>query len=120
MILGHVRDSMPRVSLSLPGRSGPVLVEFIVDTGFEGDLSLPYSLIPHLEASFSLERDLRLANGLIQKQRAYHITLEWNNEERVAEIIVLENDPLLGAVLLDGMHVSLDMTDGGDVQIEPL
>ncbi len=45
MILGHVRDRFPRVSLSMPGRNGPLLVEFIVDTGFDGDLALPQSII---------------------------------------------------------------------------
>ena len=46
MILGHVRDYMPRVSLLLPGVNGLVSVEFILDTGFDGELSLPPSLLP--------------------------------------------------------------------------
>ncbi len=40
MIFGRVRGYMPRVSLVLPGMRGPLSVEFIVDTGFEGDLSV--------------------------------------------------------------------------------
>lgn len=33
MILGYVRDYLPRVTLSLPGLDGPLSVEFIVDIG---------------------------------------------------------------------------------------
>ena len=38
MIAGEYRDHFPRVWLTLPGSTGPVDVEFIVDTGFEGEL----------------------------------------------------------------------------------
>ena len=44
MILGYVRDHLPRVTIVLPGLNGDVPVEFIVDTGFDGDISLPSRL----------------------------------------------------------------------------
>lgn len=44
MIYGQFRDRFPRVPLDLPGRSGSVLVEFIMDTGFDGAITLPGSL----------------------------------------------------------------------------
>src|SRR5436305_1157960 len=100
MIAGYVRDYLPRILLSLPGHNSPVSIEFIVDTGFDGDLSLPGSLLGHLAASFSTERIIRLADGSTLTRPYYEIQLEWDGEERIAEITVLENDPLLGAVLL--------------------
>jgi hypothetical protein len=36
------------------------------------------------------------------------------------DVIVLENDPLLGTVLLHGSYVSLEMDDGGEVIIDEL
>lgn len=50
MIQGHVRDRLPRVLLSLPGEDGPFDVEFILDTGFEGELALPRAIAAPLIA----------------------------------------------------------------------
>ncbi len=119
MIFGHVRDYMPRVSLMLPGINGPTSVEFILDTGFDGELALPPSLLPQLDVSFFRERRLQIADGRIIVRVAYVIDLEWNEEQRQTEIMVLENAPLLGAILLDGSHVDLEMHSGGEVLIEP-
>ncbi len=100
MIHGYVRDYLPRILLSLPGHNGPVSVEFIVDTGFDGDLSLPAALLGQLDAAFSAERIIRLADGSIHRRPYYEILIDWDGEERLTEITVLENDPLLGALLL--------------------
>ncbi len=77
MMLGHVRNRFPRTYLALPGRSGPLLVEFIVDTGFDGDLALPQSVINRLEATVSDAHDVRLADGSQQERAYYEVSLEW-------------------------------------------
>lgn len=100
MIQGYVRDYLPRVTLWLPGQHGELAVEFILDTGFDGDVSLPSSLIQQLEATFSTERIVRLADGSQHRRPYYEMIMEWDGEERLTEITVLENSPLLGAVLL--------------------
>jgi clan AA aspartic protease len=120
MIEGYVRDYLPRVTLLLPGHNGPVAVEFIVDTGFDGDLSLPSSLVQQVDATFSTQRIVRLADGSKHYRPYYEIVLDWDEEERLTEITVLENSPLLGAVLLDGYLVEIEMTTGGRVQISRL
>lgn len=38
---GLVRDRFPTVVLQVRGRSGQREIEFIVDTGFDGELALP-------------------------------------------------------------------------------
>ena len=119
MIFGCVRGYMPRVSLVLPGMRGPLSVEFIVDTGFEGDLSLPGSLLAQLDAGYVTERSLQMVDGSIIKRLAYLIDLEWGDEIRPTEIMVLENAPLLGAILMDESHLDSDMRTGGEVVIEP-
>ena len=119
IILGHVRDYFPRVTLTLPGVQGPVSVEFIVDTAFDGDLSLPNSLIARLDVEFATERLLQMVDGTIIKRYAYLIDLDCNQGTRPTEIMALENAPLLGAVLMDESHVDLDMRSGGEVSIEP-
>lgn len=120
MIFGHVRDRFPRVSLNLPGLDGPVVVEFILDTGFDGDLALPASLIAQLETTESEFRWVRLADGQAQQRRASEIMLDWNDEERITEVLALENPPLLGVGLMEGNLLQAEMQTGGEVSLEPL
>ena len=40
MIYGQFRSRFPRLTLTLPGLKGPLDVEFILDTGFDGELAL--------------------------------------------------------------------------------
>ncbi len=120
MILGYVRDYLPRVQITLPGRNGPLTIEFTIDTGFDGDVALPSSLVGQVEAVFSTERIIRLADGSMLRRPYYEMMLDWDGEPRHTEITVLEGNPLLGAVLLDGFFLQIEMTDGGSVQIERL
>lgn len=118
MILGHVRDYLPRVTLALPGLHGPLNVKFIVDTGFQCDLSLPSFLVAQLDTVYMTDRIVRFADGT-RSIRPYHeMSLDWDGEEREVEITVLENNPLLGAILMDGFSLHVDMVDGGEVVIE--
>ena len=120
MILGHVRDRFPRVSLSLPGREGAVSVEFIVDTAFDGDLALPSSLIAQLEAEIAEAQIIRFADGTERERPRYEMTLIWGDEERVTEVLALENPPLLGVGLMEGHLLQAEMQTGGEVSLEPL
>ena len=63
MILGHVRDGFPRVTLTLPGNQGPLNVEFIIDTAFDGELSLPNPVLAQVQAALQMDKAVRLADG---------------------------------------------------------
>jgi len=120
MMLGHVRDHFPRISLSLPGRSGPLVTEFIVDTGFDGDLAFPQSVVNCLEATPSDAHDVRMADGSQQARAYYEIDLEWQEEDRMTEVLVLDSQPLLGVGLMEGHLLQAEMLTGGEVSLEPL
>lgn len=117
---GHVRDRFARLMLALPGRDDTVTVEFIVDTGFDGELALPPSLLNTLEAAYVGDRPLLLADGSVRRRPFYHIVMEWDDEERPVEVIALDGNPLLGVELLEGSLFQAEMTDGGEVLVEPL
>ena len=120
MTLGHVRDNLPRVTLPLPGIAGKMFIEFIVDTGFDGELALPSSLVRQLEAAYQGDKPILLADSFARSQPSFEVVLEWDDEPRPTEILVLEGVPLLGSVLLAGSFLQAEMTDGGEVSIEPL
>ncbi|MGI4792065.1 MAG: hypothetical protein ACRYFS_24850 [Janthinobacterium lividum] len=120
MMQGTFRDEHPRIVLSLPGMQDRLDVEFIVDTGFAGDLSLPIRLINQTEVTLMGFRDRRLATGQEFRCPYCSIMLEWDGEVRLTEVLVLEGDPLLGTVLLREYLILVEMTDGGEISIEPL
>lgn len=120
MIFGVFRDEHPRLTLTLTGATGEFPVEFIVDTGFAGDLSLPSHLAEQLADEFSGFSERRLANGQRFQCRVHEIFLTWNDEIRPTEVLVLEGDPLLGTVLLRDHLLQMEMTDGGEISVDTL
>ncbi len=120
MMLGAFRDDHPRITLPLPQAGTVINVEFIIDTGFVGDLALPAHLAGLLDGTFAGFGERRLANGQYLKCRTYEIMLDWNDEPRPTEVLVLEGDPLLGTVILREHLLQMEMMDGGEVSIEAL
>ena len=118
MIQGHVRDNFPRVILSLPGPQSYINIEFVLDTGFDGELSIPSALIRELNTNFVTNRDILLADGSVRLTSLYEIMLDWDDDIRSTEVIVLEGRPLLGTLLLEGCQLQIDMNNGGEVVID--
>jgi clan AA aspartic protease len=121
MIRGEVRDRFPRVALRLSSRRASAEVEFIVDTGFDGEIALPPHLISQLAESGPPGRQIvRFADGSYAAVPAHELVLWWLGEARPVSVLVLEGKPLLGVELLEGTPVQSEMTEGGEVSIEPL
>ncbi len=119
-MLGEFRDGHPRLRLTVLGAGVQVDIEFIVDTGFEGDLALPTYLADQLGDSPVGTRRRLLANGAMIRCPFYEASTEWDGELRDVEVVVLEGNPLLGTALLDGYLLEAEITEGGGVEIEPL
>lgn len=120
MIDGVFRDDHPRVILTLPGLQNHFEVEFIVDTGFAGDLSLPTDLANRLAGVSTGPTERRLATGQHFLCSSLNILLDWNDDLRPTEVLVLEGEPLLGTVLIREYLLQSEMTEGGEVSVEPL
>ena len=120
MIVGVFHDRFPRISLSLPFLDAAREVDFVLDTGFDGYLTLPSRIIQLLEAEpFSAQTHL-LADGSEMQSLVYRLIIEWQGEPREVEALVLETNPLLGTLCLGGCHLDIEATEGGEVLIEPL
>jgi clan AA aspartic protease len=118
MITGRFHDHFPRVTLDLPGVSGPLSIEFIVDTGFDGDLILPTHVLRQLAAQPLYDTLRALADGTLRECPVYELEIEWGDETRTVEVLALERNPLLGTTLMAGCQLNIDLTEGGDVIIE--
>ena len=120
MTFGIFRGEHPRVTLTLPGKNRDFEVEFILDTGFAGDMTLPYHVAERVEGlALGLTRR-RLATGQQMQFRAVEIMLDWDDELRPTEILVMEGDPLVVTTLLRDTLLQIEVAEGGEVSFEPL
>ena len=119
MIHGRFHDGFPHLTLELPITTGTTRgFDFILDSGFEGDLTLPPDLLPGLDMSYAGELPFALADLTLRTRPVYQILLEWQGEERIAAIVAMEGNPLLGVGLLRGNLVQMEMDEGGEVTVE--
>ena len=117
-MFGIWRDRFPRLVLKLPDLGGPQEIEFVIDTGFDGDLSLPESVVRQLDITILETRFVQLAGGLHQRCYSYEFFLEWNGQQQPVEVLTLDDNPLLGNGLWDKMLMQVENSEGGEVPIE--
>jgi clan AA aspartic protease len=95
-------------------------VEAAIDTGYDGFLTLPLSLIRDLDLPFAGTARATLGDGNEVKMELFLAGVVW--EEEPCEVLVLaaEGGVLLGMAMLAGSRVTLDVEDDGLVTIESL
>jgi clan AA aspartic protease len=118
-LLGRVSGAFPRAELTLAFPAGPQVVEFVVDTGFEGELALPPRFTRQLGRP-SGQRLVELADGSHAPCSLYELEMKWEDQWHPTTVLELAGNPLLGVELLYGYHLQVEMEDGGEVVIEPL
>ena len=121
MMRGYVNRYLePVVTIEVEDSDGALQsFEAVLDTGFNGDLALPYRAIEHLGLiDRDREEDWTLATGDEGPMPEFDGVVSWHGQSR--EVVVLETrgEPLLGTSLLSGSRISIDMRSGGEVQIE--
>ena len=120
MTIGEWRDGFPRVTLTLASEQGPMVLEFIVDTGFNGDLALPESLLTRMGLFPSSTHYVELAGGFRQRCFSYQMLLDWEGEERLVEVLTLDGNPLAGNGLWHGAMLHAENEQGGEIFFEEL
>ena len=82
-------------------------VEAIVDTGFDGDLSLPVQIAVQLGLELYSIQPFELADGIVKNQLVF--STEFGGTKRLAEITLTESeDALIGSGLFEGMVLEID------------
>jgi clan AA aspartic protease len=122
MISGSVnarREATVRLHLIGPGgQTRDVTV--VIDTGYNGTLTLPLAVINSLGLASALQRWVKLADGSRSSLQSYAAELLWEGQRRQILVLAIDEAPLLGTVLLDGCHLGIDFVPGGAVAITPL
>ena len=111
----------PAVSLVVRGPANDGReIDAVVDTGFNGFLTLPASLIQELGLIWRRRGRAMLADGSDSLFDIYEGTVAWDNSWRRTAVDEAECDPLVGMSLLYGYQLSIQVVDGGRVVISPL
>lgn len=111
----------PMVEFAVRGPTGrSERVEFIVDTGFDGELTLHSAVVAELQLpSIGVARAI-LADGRETVFQVCEASVVWDNAHRTVVVDVSDTVALVGTALLAGSALWLEMIPGGAVQITPL
>ena len=107
------------VSLRILGPDGRTQeLDAVVDTGYNGFLTLPTTLVVELELPFAHLGEAILANGEEIGFDVHHATVLWDGLPRVIQADVTGGTPLIGMLLLDGYDLNIKVKVGGRVVIQ--
>ena len=122
MISGHVTEYREAViSLNVEGyRNQEREIDAVVDTGFNGFLTLPAFLIHELGLVWRRRGRAILADGSSSVFDIFEATVTWDGRPRRIAVDEADCDPLVGMSLLDGCELTVQVVDGGLVSICPL
>jgi clan AA aspartic protease len=93
-------------------------IEAVVDTGFNGSLTLSPPLIATLDLPF-LGRVI-LADGSESLFDVHEATVIWDGQPRRVAVGAADTEPLIGMALLHGHELTVQAVEGGDVYIRTL
>ena len=120
MITGVVNtDYEAVISLQVQGPSGQEReVHAVIDTGFNGFLTLPPVLVTALGLTRLSRGRAILANGLEDIFDIYGVTVLWDGQPRYIETDSVDTTPLVGMALLKGYDLHIQVVDSGRVVIQ--
>jgi len=95
-------------------------VEAIIDTGFDGSLTLPPSVIAALGLTWRRRGRVLLADGSDSVCDIFEATVIWDATPRRIPVDAADTVPLIGMSLLDGYELIMRVTNGGDIRITAL
>ena len=119
MIEGVVNgDYEAVIPLALRSQTGQAReIEVVIDTGYNGFLSLPPALVAELEFPIVGPSPATLTNGDMETFNVHDATVVWDGMPRDIEADAVGPVPLAGMLLFEGHHLSVQIHQGGRVVI---
>ena len=122
MIRGIVNSYLePTIRLQLKGNKGQIQeVEAVIDTGFNGFITLPPTLIETLQLTQIGSGRTILGNGTQDLYLIYEATVLWDQRWLIVEADGANTDVLIGMGLLSGYNLYVEVVRGGRVSLDSL
>ena len=122
MIEGFVNANLEAVvTIPLLGPTGQTReVAAVVDTGFNGYLTLPPMLVADLGLPVVGDGEAILADGSEAAFGVYGVTVVWDGQPRYVETAAIGIDALVGMMLLDRHSLFVEVAAGGRVVVQAM
>ncbi|MBW4449985.1 MAG: clan AA aspartic protease [Spirirestis rafaelensis WJT71-NPBG6] len=122
MIAGIVNgDFEPIIPLSIYSVTGQIYTQdVIVDTGFNGWLSLPPSIIAELGLIWKRRGRAILGDGSECIFNVYEAVVLWDGAILTIPIDEADSEPLIGMSLMEGYQLTVQAIEGGRVELNKL
>lgn len=104
------------VPFSVLGRPD-IVIEFVVDTGFSGELLLPQAAIEVLGLPHQMDVMSTLSDGVSRRVAVYKATILWDGELLEVGVLATGNRPLLGTALLANHRVEIEFDEDSIVHV---
>ncbi len=115
----RARHALLPVTFRLSGLPD-VALEFVVDTGFTGLLTLPPDAVKAMGLPLLHRIPAQLADGSFIEVAIHSATIVWKGREVEATVLATGERPLLGTALLDGSELLAQFREDGLVTIDDL
>ena len=122
MIEGFVNANLEAVvTIPLLGPAGQTReIVGVVDTGFNGYLTLPPTLVAELGLSVEGDGEAILADGSEVTFNVYGVTVVWDGQPKYVETAAVGIDALVGMMLLDRQSLFVEVAAGGRVFVQAM
>jgi clan AA aspartic protease len=109
------------ISLTVRGPNGQEQeIEAVIDTGFDGSLTLPSALIAALGLPWRRRGRALLADGNESVFDIYEAMVMWDGTARRVSVDAVDVMPLVGMTLLYGYELTVQIVEGGRVLLKRL
>ncbi len=119
MITGVVNAEFePIIPLSIRRFDGKIFTQdAIVDTGFNGWLSLPPDLIAELNLRWKRRGRAILGDGSECVFNVYKAVVIWDGHLLTIPVDEADSEPLIGMSLMEGYQLKVQIFEGGHVEL---
>jgi clan AA aspartic protease len=95
-------------------------IDALIDTGFDGWLTVPLELVARLDLPWRRRGRALLADGSQTLFDIYEADVLWDKRRRRISVDEVKAMPLVGMSLLDGFELKMQVRKRGKVTIRPL
>lgn len=122
MIEGQIDGTLfARISVAtLMPDDSELELEAIIDTGFNGQLTLPQSLIEQLQLLQVGRRTADLGDDSMFTTEVHLGAVLWDGEPRPVMVLRGGKTPLIGMELMQNYRLTIEIQDGGAVCLEEI
>lgn len=113
-------EGEPSLPIHVVGPTDTLDIDTIVDTGFNGELTLPQEQIESLGLPEAPVTEVTLADGRVREVQMYLAEVRLDGDNRQVFVAEAPTTPLLGTDLLWGFSLYVEFQANGTVEIERL